>query len=335
VAVVQKKFKSKLERKEKELMFQANEKDFKLKEADSHLQAVQNIAQARLNVTLGMHIENIRLKQAAKVALDQKDIAWHQALAAQRLKTSTLLAEKQQKMNQQQKELEGVQELAIDVAEEHNQLSKICAKTTKEAKKKAAAAEEIASKRLLKYKDATAEINALRDDLEATKDELSFFLDEAFEEILHLREQLQRKQEEADEFEVLAHLAGLELEALSYHTVTKVGNPKTWDPIVTQLVIEMLVHGTPPSSISANILSVCKLLFPGVPIIKELPSVRYVCNCRTVSLHLAKTLAAFEIASQGVFSQLFTDGTTRRQTEFHFRTLSLSYLHLLATDELL
>jgi hypothetical protein len=32
-----------------------------------------------------MHIENIRLKQAAKVALDQKDIACHQALAAQRL----------------------------------------------------------------------------------------------------------------------------------------------------------------------------------------------------------------------------------------------------------
>ena len=138
-------------------MFQANETDFKLKEAHSHLQAVQNISQARLNVTLGMHIENIRLKQAAKVALDQKDIAWHQALAAQRLKTSTLIAEKQQKMNQQQKELEGVQELAIDVAEEHNQLSKICAKTTKEAEKKAAAAEEIASKRLLKYKDGLEE----------------------------------------------------------------------------------------------------------------------------------------------------------------------------------
>ena len=203
MAVVQKKFKSKLERKEKEhqlickskdnewdchlkaqqVMFQANEKDYKikLKEADSHLQVVKNIAKARLNLTREMHIENIRLKQTAKVALDQNDIAWHQALAAQRLKASTLIAEKQQKINQQQKELEGVQELAIDVAEEHNQLSKICAKTTKEAEKKAAAEEEIASKRLLKYKDATAEINALRDDLEATKDELSFFLDEAFE----------------------------------------------------------------------------------------------------------------------------------------------------------
>jgi hypothetical protein len=75
-------------------------------------------------------------------------------------------------------------------------------------------------------------------------------------------------------------------------------------------VIEMLADGTSPLSVSANVLSVCRLLFPGVPIIKELPSIRYVRNCRTVSLHLAKTLAAFEIASQGVFSHLFTDGTT-------------------------
>ena len=220
-----------------------------------------------------MHIENVRLKQAAKDALDQKDIACRQALAAQRLKTSTLLAEKQQNMLKQQKHIKDIQELAFNVAKEHNELSKLSAKITKEAQKKLAASDEIATKRLLKYKDATAEINALRDDLEATKDELSFSLDEAFEEIRHLRVQLERKQEEADEFEVLAHLAGLELEALSYHTVTKVGNPKTWDPIVTQLVVEMLAHGTPPLSVSANILSVCRLLFPGVPIIKELPSI--------------------------------------------------------------
>ena len=108
-----------------------------------------------------MHIENIHLKQAAKVALDQKDIACHQALAAQQLNASTLIAEKQRMINHQQKELKDIQELAIDVADEHNDLSKLSAKTTKEAQKKAAVAEEI----------ATAEIDALRDDLEATKKE--------------------------------------------------------------------------------------------------------------------------------------------------------------------
>ena len=209
--------------------------------------------------------------------MDQKDIACYQALAlaAQHLKTSTLLVEKQQKMNQQQNHLEGIQELAFDVAVKHDELSKLSAKTTKEAQKKAAAAEETTTKRLLKYKDA---------------DELSFSLDEASEEIWHLREQLECKQEEADEFEVLAHLDGQELRAFSYHTVTKVDNPKTWDSIVTQLVLEMLAHGTPPTSVSADILSVCRLLFPRVPIIKEFPSIRYVCNCRTVSLHLPRLL---------------------------------------------
>lgn len=54
----------------------------------------------------------------------------------------------------------------------------------------------------------------------------------------------------------------------------------------------------------------------GVPIIEELPSLRFMRNCRTVSLHLTKTLATFEIARQDSFTQLFTDGTSRRQTKF-------------------
>eukprot|EP00956_Cyclotella_meneghiniana_P019144 scaffold32561_cov32-Cyclotella_meneghiniana.AAC.5 len=133
-----------------------------------------------------------------------------------------------------------------------------------------------------------------------------------------LREQLARKTEEAEEFELMANLAGDDLASFRYRNrkVKKIGNPKQWDPIVTQLVIEMLAHQTPPSCISANILSVVKLLVPDAPIVEELPSVRFVRNCRTVLLHLSKTLAAYEIAIQDRFLQLFTDGTTRRQTEF-------------------
>jgi hypothetical protein len=59
------------------------------------------------------------------------------------------------------------------------ELFKECAASLNEAarhKRKAATAEETATKRLLKYKDATAKINVLRDKLEATKDELSFSL---------------------------------------------------------------------------------------------------------------------------------------------------------------
>ena len=86
--------------------------------------------------------------------------------------------------------------------------------------------------------------------------------------------------------------------------------------LLKQMTTDNSANGTPPSAVSANILSVCKLLFPGAPIVRELPSIRFVRSCRTVLLHLAKTLAAYEIASKDVYEQLFTDGTTRRQTEF-------------------
>eukprot|EP00956_Cyclotella_meneghiniana_P019310 scaffold32996_cov35-Cyclotella_meneghiniana.AAC.3 len=112
----------------------------------------------------------------------------------------------------------------------------------------------------------------------------------------------------------MAKLAGEDLANFRYHKVKKIGNPKSWDPIVTQLVIKMLAHQTPPSCVSANILSVVKLLVPEAPIVEELPSVRFVRNCRSVLLHLSKTHAAYEIAIQDRFLQLFTDGTTRRQT---------------------
>jgi hypothetical protein len=70
-----------------------------------------------------------------------------------------------------------------------------------------------------------------------------------------------------------------------------------------------------------NILSVVKLLVPNVPIVEELPSKRFSQECRTVLLYVTKTLAAYEIASAQMYQQLFTDGTSRRQTEMQNMTL--------------
>ena len=262
-----------------------------------------------------MHFENINLKKAHQVALDEKDISHHQALVSQRQKTYSLLETKDNQIKRQKIDLDAYQEFAFEVAVESHETSKVAAKITRESQKKVASAEDTAAKRLLKFRDASEEIEALKDELEAVRDRMQVNLEEAQDEILKLREQLERKQE-ADEFEAMAHLAGKELEQFRYVKVTKTGKPKTWGPVVTQLVVEMLANGTPPSAISANILSVCKLLIPDAPIIEELPSIRFVRGCRTVLLHLAKTLAAYEIASQEVFEQLFTDGTSRRQTEF-------------------
>ena len=176
---------------------------------------------------------------------------------------------------------------------QHLETLKDAAKTTRESQKKVAAAEATATKRLHKFKDAAEEIQSLKDDLEAARDHMRVNFEAAQNEIVKLREQLERKQEEADEYEAMTHLAGKELEQFRYVKVTKTGKPKSWGPVVTQLVVEMLANGTPPSAISANILSVCRLLIPDAPIIEELPSIRFIRSCRTVLLHLAKTLAVF------------------------------------------
>ncbi len=76
----------------------------------------------------------------------------------------------------------------------------------------------------------------------------------------------------------------------------------------------MLAHRTPPSCVSANILTVVEILFPNHKIIHELPSLRFVHAACTILLQVTKTLAAYQIGNAATFSQLFSDGTSRRQT---------------------
>jgi hypothetical protein len=53
---------------------------------------------------------------------------------------------------------------------------------------------------------------------------------------------------------------------------------------------------------------------PGHSIIQQLPGLPFVRRSRTILLHVTKTLAAYKIARAEWFEQLFTDGTSRRQT---------------------
>ena len=89
---------------------------------------------------------------------------------------------------------------------------------------------------------------------------------------------------------------------------------KTWDWCTTLLVIEMLAHRTPPSCISPNILSVLEILNTGKASVKELPSLQFVHNGRTLLQFMTKTLAAYLIGKSDSIDQIFTDGTNRRQT---------------------
>jgi hypothetical protein len=172
-----------------------------------------------------------------------------------------------------------------------------------------------ADKRLEKYKQTKAKADELNDALNETKEKMTEELLDARTQIRQLKEELLRKTEEAEELQLMSDLAREDVDKFSFHKVKKIGNPKTWDPIVTQLVVETLAHPTPPACISANILSVVKLLMPNANVVEELPGLLFNQNCRTVLLYVTKTLAAYEIASVELYQQLFTDGTGQRQTE--------------------
>ena len=110
------------------------------------------------------------------------------------------------------------------------------------------------------------------------------------------------------------------METLRPRPLGKITRPKggvEWNESVTQLILEMLSHRTPPACISANIVSVAKVLLPHYDIIKEVPSVEFIRSCRGTLSYLTKLLAACELARAPVYLEQHADGTSRRQIEFY------------------
>ena len=83
----------------------------------------------------------------------------------------------------------------------------------------------------------------------------------------------------------------------------------------------MLVNGTHPTAVPANIQSSCAL-FTGVEA-TELPCINFVRQCRVVLQNLNDTLSAFQLGNADSWHQVFTDGTTRRQIVFQNIVIAL------------
>ncbi len=84
---------------------------------------------------------------------------------------------------------------------------------------------------------------------------------------------------------------------------------------IVQLIIELLVHGAPPSSIPGTFASFIKVLSPSIKI-KQLPSVWFIRCIQTVMLSIVEILAAYRLAKAITWGQLHTDMTTAYQTPF-------------------
>jgi hypothetical protein len=88
------------------------------------------------------------------------------------------------------------------------------------------------------------------------------------------------------------------------------------DDTHVQMVLEMLSHRTPPSCIPPVILTIVESLYndPMVNVVRQLLSVQTVWEWRFVLVVVTKTLAAYLLGRADSYKQLFTDGTSRRQT---------------------
>ena len=76
----------------------------------------------------------------------------------------------------------------------------------------------------------------------------------------------------------------------------------------------MLVNGTPPSAILANILTVYETVCGKAT--NDLPPVSFVCSCRAVVKIIGETVTVIKLARDGSLKQLWTNATTRRQLQF-------------------
>jgi flagellar biosynthesis GTPase FlhF len=92
------------------------------------------------------------------------------------------------------------------------------------------------------------------------------------------------------------------------------GGARRWPIWVVQLICELLVNGTAPSAIPANIQTMYETLYGETP--SDVPSVNFVRQCRVVVEVIGETITALKLAAAENWDALWTDSTTRRQIPF-------------------
>ena len=187
---------------------------------------------------------------------------------------------------------EWIDELHVELCEA-NTKARSLSKEVKAALKDKAKANTAADKRLEILKDLKIRFNNVKDML----------VDES-----KSREALQR-------------LQTIRLQIKKERVVGRRGGASRWPVHIVLLICEFLVNGTPPTAVPAN-LQTASAAFTGVEA-KELPSVNFVHQCRTVLQTLNETLSALRLGTAKTWHQMFTDGTSRRQIAFQNLVIAL------------
>lgn len=92
------------------------------------------------------------------------------------------------------------------------------------------------------------------------------------------------------------------------------GGWRNWPNWMRAAIMEMYVNGTPSAAIPRNIVTMASYLIPFETV--RVPTVRFCRHLRGELQIVTLTLAALMVMWAGKWRQLFTDGTSRRQTHF-------------------
>ena len=90
--------------------------------------------------------------------------------------------------------------------------------------------------------------------------------------------------------------------------IGRCGRQSHWPLHICMLVCELLCNAVPPYCVRST-LQTTSAYFTG-SVVTELPSVRYVRECRTVLQVFNDLLGAYKLGMNAPWKQLCTDGTT-------------------------
>ena len=129
--------------------------------------------------------------------------------------------------------------------------------------------------------------------------------------------------EEIKARERLEQMKVIRIEIKREKPIDRLGGATRWPVHVVLLICELLVNGTPPSAVPANIQTMSAAM-NGCEA-HELPTVDFMRKCRTVVENLNLLLGGYRLGNARTWLQLFTDGTTRRQIAFQNLVIGLMY----------
>jgi len=140
-----------------------------------------------------------------------------------------------------------------------------------------------------------------------------------------LKQQLRRTKDqlavESQQKIALESMTNIQFQIKRERKIGRHGGSGRWPVHIILLICELLVNGTPPSAVPANIQTTCTA-FTGAET-SELPSISFVRECRVVLQNLNETLSALRLGTAETWQQLFTDGTSRRQIAFQNLVIAL------------